>query len=466
MTVRARLTVTGLAVWLISTLFVGGVVLYRMATSDPAGVALARSALWAGAVVSLPVAVLVTWVRSRHLVSAVQVMHEMVKGMVSGKFRERFFPVTRTEADEIGADLNSLATDLHARTHDLQDSKAKLGATFDASVSGIAIFASDGTVSAINRAGQDILRRSGRELIGLPFPMALASSDLSSLVYNALYHSKRGRKEVHLGRSPENIVDATAVPLMTDTENAGGQASGVVLTMHDMTEVRRLERMRTDFVQNVSHELRTPVTIVQGFAETLRDTPPTDTGAVSEMADLIYQEASRLTDLVTGLLDLAKFESGSATAVKEALDPGDFLKRVVRKMETLAGRRSQTIQVETGAAQGASLSADPALLDTILTNLLGNAVKYTDEGGRIEAGVKPDKDGWLIWVKDSGPGIGAEDLPRIFERFYRGAKDRSRSTGGSGLGLAIVKHCVSLHSGKVWAESQEGKGATFYVWLP
>lgn len=465
MTVRARLLVTGLAVWLVSTIVFSALMLIRLTGTVPSDYASLEASLWLGAAVSLPFALLVTWIRTRRLASSVQVMLEMVKGMVSGKFRERFFPETHTEADALGSNLNLLAADLHARVHDLQDSNAKLGATLDASVTGIVIFSSDGSVSAINRAGQDVLGRSGKELIGLPFPMALASSDLSSMVYTALYRGQPGRKEVKLGKSLETVVDATAVPLKPG-DGGDSQPSGVVLTLHDMSEVRRLERMRTDFVQNVSHELRTPVTIVQGFAETLRDTPPSDTEAVSEMADLIYQEASRLTDLVAGLLDLAKFESGAMTAAKVPLDPADFMKRVVRKMEGLAGRRRETIQLEATPGQGAVVTADPALLETIMTNLLGNAVKYADEGGLIETGVKQRDGGWLFWVKDSGPGISPDDLPRIFERFYRGAKDRSRSTGGSGLGLAIVKHCVSLHSGKVWVESEEGKGAAFYVWLP
>jgi two-component system phosphate regulon sensor histidine kinase PhoR len=350
---------------------------------------------------------------------------------------------------------------------DLQDSSAKLEAVLNASVSGIVIFDSEGSVTAVNHAAEGILGRSDTVLRGLSFAVALTDSDLTSLVYKALYRQTPGRQEIKIGRHAQKVVDATAVPLASSSDDPEHPATnGVVLTLHDLTEIRRLETMRTDFVQNVSHELRTPVTVVKGFAETLRDMPPDDPNMVSEMAGLIEKEASRLSTLVAGLLDLAKLESGSVAPSKSPLDPGQILRDTARKLEPLSTQRHQTVRVAANVPPGGELVADRALMDMIFTNLLENAIKYSDEGAEIVMGVDASEGGWLFHVTDNGSGISEEDLPRVFERFYRGSKDRSRGTGGSGLGLAVVKHSVTLHSGKVWAESAGERGTAFYVWLP
>ncbi len=466
MKMRNRLLTTGLAIWLLSTLMMAGVIFVRSARLAPETFRAVWTAMWIGAAFSLPVVAAFALLRTFNVTRPLATLLEMTQGMLGGKFRERFFPDTYTELDALGGDLNRLAASLRARMQDLQDSNAKLEAVLNASVSGIMIFDSEGSVTAVNRAAQDILGRSDTELRGLSFAVALTSSDLASLVYGALYRQVPGRLEVRAGRQAQRVVDATAIPLSSHEDPSHPIPIGVVLTLHDLTEIRRLERMRTDFVQNVSHELRTPVTVVKGFAETLRDTPPDDPETVREMAGLIEEEASRLSALVGGLLDLAKLESGSVTPSKLPIDPGQLLRDTARKLEPLATRKRQTLQVSTDVPPGRELQADPSLMDMVFTNLLENAIKYTGEGGQIEASVEPSEGGWLFRVADNGPGISSVDLPRIFERFYRGSKDRSRDTGGSGLGLAVVKHCVTLHKGRVWAESGERPGATFYVWLP
>ena len=466
MKTRNRLFAAGLAVWALSTVVIGGSVFVGFARSSPSDFHAAWSRLWIGAMLALPLAALVSWRGAARIAAPVKAMLEMSQSMLEGKFRERFFPDTYTEIDALGSNLNQLAASLRARVQDLLDSNAKLAAILDASVSGIVIFDSEGAVSAVNRSAQALLGRSGDELRGLPFPMALASSDLSSLVYKALYHRTSGREEVTLGRAEPKVVEATAMPVTSRDGQSDSSSLGVVLTLHDLTEIRRLERMRTDFVQNISHELRTPVTVVKGFAETLRDIPPADLDSVKGMADLIDKEASRLARLVSGLLDLAKLESGSFVPKKVPLDPARLLSDTTKKLEPLSGQRGQVVRVEAEVSPDSTISGDPVLLDMVFTNLIENAIKYAGDGGTIEVGVRPDQGGWLFWVKDNGPGISEEDLPRIFERFYRGSKDRSRDTGGSGLGLAIVKHCVTLHSGKVWVQSKAGRGTEFYVWLP
>ena len=466
MKMRKKMLITVFWAWLCFSVVTALVLFVSSVHVDVALFGVAWRSLWVGSAVSLPLTALMAWLRSSRAASALDTALGMTQAMLSGHFGERFYPRTDTELDRLGSDLNALADQLRAGVRDLRDVSARLEAILDASVSGIVIFDGAGTVSVVNKAAQEILGRSDSELKGLSFAVALVDPGLASMVYRALYHRSPGRQEVLIGRRVRRTVDATAVPLRSGDAQTGSAAGGVVLTFHDLTEMRRLERMRTDFVQNVSHELRTPVTVIKGFAETLKDTPPDDRETVREMAGLIDAEASRLASLVESLLDLAKMESGSANPKKEPLDPERVLQDTKRKLEPLAGRRGQTLRVASSVPPGSEVCADRSLMDTILTNLVENAVKYAGEGAEIVLAVEPSEGGWLFSVRDNGPGITEEDLPRIFERFYRASKDRSRDTGGSGLGLAVVKHAVVLHSGKVWAESERGKGTTFYVWLP
>ncbi|MGE5580142.1 MAG: ATP-binding protein [Bacillota bacterium] len=466
MKLRNKLFFMCITVWLAATAVTAGVLFVRSAGLPDDAYEAAAGSLRIGALVGLPVVAAYAAVKSGRLASIVEGMLAMTGAMLSGRFRERFFPDTDTELDTLGSDLNRLAESLRARMQDLHDSNAKLEATLNASVSGIIIFDCEGRITAINLAAKEILGRTEESLHGLSFVETLSSSDLVSLVSGALYRQAAGRQEVKIGRRSPRVVDATAAPLQSREDPSHPVMIGVVLTLHDLTEIRRLERMRTDFVQNVSHELRTPVTVVKGFAETLRDTPPDDAESVREMASLIDAEASRLSTLVGSLLDLAKLESGSIVPAKVPLDPARILRDTVKRLESVSSRNRQTVSIVSSAASGGELIADPTLTDMVFTNLLENALKYGGEGGRIEMGVRPDDGGWLFWVVDDGPGIDEEDLPRVFERFYRGSKDRSRGTGGSGLGLAVVKHSVTLQGGRVWAESGPGRGAAFYVWLP
>jgi len=412
----------------------------------------------------LAVAFIVAYVESGRIATSIESMSEMARQMASGKFYEHSFPRSGTEVDVLGHSLNILASKLGRSIQEFRRTNERLLAVLEASVSGMVIIDDDGRVSRVNKAAEKILGYSRAEIEGIPYPGALRNTDLTTLVEKALYMRETGHREARLLYPNERTVEASAVPLGDGTQNA---PQGVVLVLHDLTDLRRLETVRSDFIQNISHELRTPVTVVKGFAETLKDAPPEDPEEVKELAVLIDTEASRLADLVEKLLSLAKIESGHLLPQKTLLNPEDALRRMVSKMEPLARRKGQSIVFEEEPeAQGATLLADPSMFDMTFSNLLDNAIKYTGEGGTIKVRAKPQDRGILFSVEDNGPGISQEDLPRVFERFYRSAKDRSRLTGGSGLGLAIVKHCVAAHGGKVWVSSREGHGTTFFVWLP
>ncbi len=244
-----------------------------------------------------------------------------------------------------------------------------------------------------------------------------------------------------------------------------GAPEGAVALFHDVTELRRLERLRRELVANVSHELRTPLTAIRGFAEMLRDAElsPAERGRHLEV---ILRHAGRLERLTDDLLELARLEGGERPLHPEPVDPAALARRLLRELAPLLERRGLEARVEEEAGGPIRALADPRALEEVLVNLLDNAVKYTEPGGRIALRALVREGQVRIEVEDTGIGIPASDLPRIFERFYRVDKGRSRELGGTGLGLAIVKHLVQAMGGEVGVSSRLGAGTRFRVDLP
>jgi signal transduction histidine kinase len=253
----------------------------------------------------------------------------------------------------------------------------------------------------------------------------------------------------------ERIVLVNARPL---------PSGGAVIVIHDLTDVRRLEAMRRDFVANVSHELKTPLTSISGYAETLlADVPDEET--TRRFLTTIVTNARRMQRLVDNLLDLARLEAGHWQPMQEPVDLAETAEDAWESLRE--GTRAQTIQfVLDVPASAATVFADADAIRQVLTNLLDNSIRYTPAGGRILCRSRVEGDGVAISVADNGSGIVREHLPRVFERFYRADPSRSREEGGTGLGLAIVKHLVEAHGGRVSAESERGIGTTITCWFP
>jgi signal transduction histidine kinase len=238
---------------------------------------------------------------------------------------------------------------------------------------------------------------------------------------------------------------------------------GAVLTLRDVTAARRLEATRRDFVANVSHELKTPLTIIGGFAETLRDAD-IETGQRQHFAETIHASAQRMQRLVDDLLDLSRIESGGWKPNPTHLDVNAVVADLLFPYRHAA--EEKRIQLDTALAPGAeTVYADATALRQILGNLVDNAIRYTTDG-RITVFAEPEREGLWIGVRDTGIGIAPEHLPRIFERFYRADAARSRAAGGTGLGLAIVKHLAEAHGGRVRADSSVGRGTTIATFFP
>jgi two-component system phosphate regulon sensor histidine kinase PhoR len=253
---------------------------------------------------------------------------------------------------------------------------------------------------------------------------------------------------------PGRTFEVTAAPM---------PVGGAVAVLRDLTETERVEKTRRDFIANVSHELRTPLTSIQGYTETLLDSAP-DNGHTREFLDIIRKSALRMSRLTEDLLTLARVESGEQRFDIQAVGPADLLQEAVQSFRELA--RAQNVELKVEDAAPAPVGADSEAIHQVFSNLVDNALKYAASGGRIVLGARPNLQAVEFYVQDFGPGIPSEHLARLFERFYRVDKARTRESGGTGLGLAIAKHIVMAHGGSIRAQSDLNHGSTFFFTLP
>jgi signal transduction histidine kinase len=287
-----------------------------------------------------------------------------------------------------------------------------------------------------------------------PFPMDFLprESTLREAIAAASSGVETPPVEIVLG---ENTVSLTARPLVN---------GGAVLALFDLTLIRRLEAVRRDFVANVSHELRTPLTIIGGFSETLQD-PDIPVARRAEFARTIVMNTQRMQRIVDELLDLSRIESGHWKPRPERVHIADVAGEIFNRVSVAAAKKNIALSSRVDPA-AAVIEADRTAIEQVLLNLVENALRHTPEGGAVAIETSPQPGATEICVVDTGSGIPAEHLPRIFERFYRADSGRSREAGGTGLGLAIVKHLVEAHGGSVRAESTSGQGTTIRILLP
>lgn len=246
--------------------------------------------------------------------------------------------------------------------------------------------------------------------------------------------------------------------------SADGTRQGTILVFHNLTRLKQLERTREEFIANVSHELRTPLSHIKGYVETLLDGAKNDPDVSTRFLETIARNADRLELLIEDLLTISELESGRVTLRLQTVELHAAVAKVFDDFKSRAQARKIALTDETAAH---TVHADPSRLEQVLSNLVDNAIKYGRSGGRVVVGARNTDDAKVeVSVRDDGVGLPPEALERVFERFYRVDKARSREQGGTGLGLAIVKHIVQGHGGKVWARSEPGKGATFYFTLP
>ncbi|MHB1415134.1 MAG: HAMP domain-containing sensor histidine kinase [Chloroflexota bacterium] len=405
------------------------------------------------------VAVFALWLGGR-VARPVLRLARAAEDMATGRYEHE--PVVRgpDEVMYLGESFGRMARALHGSFASLQAERDRLDAVLRHMADGILIANADGIITLANPAAGRILGINHGYAVGQRLAVVVREHEIIEVARLCLVTDGQSREHaVTVERaSPRRYLRAVA------TRVGDGRETQVLLVLQDLTEMRRLETVRRDFLANVSHELRTPIAAIKAMVETLEDGAIDDPLAARDFVARVHRETDGLAHLVEELLQLSRIESGQAALSLAEVDATDLAARTVERLAPLAERAG--VSLATEGSEGALLvQADRERIAQVLTNLLHNAIKFTPPGGRVTVSVHPGEHEVLLTVSDTGAGIAEEDLPRLFERFYKA--DKARASGGTGLGLAIAKHLVQVHGGRIWAESAgPGQGATFTFTLP
>lgn len=395
-------------------------------------------------------AIPVTYWLTRRVAGPISRMREVAGEFARGDFSRRAPVGLPGELGDLATALGDMATQLEGRLRELGQEKAGLAAVLAGMTEGVLVVDAGGKIRLINHAMRQQFNLTER-VVGETPPAALRHGGLDGLM------ASPGTWELTFGAPANRTFLVNAARLRGD--------DGTVLVFHDITRTKELENMRKEFVANVSHELRTPISVIRGYMETLLEEPPPDADTARRFQRTIQRHVLRLEALIDDLLQISTLESQQARVESGPVWLGEVAVAVVEELECRAREKAMSIHVDLPADLPA-VRGDRRRLHQVLVNLLANAIQYTQAGGRVVMSARAGGGEIECCVADNGPGIAAEDLDRVFERFYRVDKARSRSMGGTGLGLSIVKHIVQAHGGRAWAESAIGSGSRFFFTVP
>lgn len=405
---------------------------------------------------SLGLTFLVSKLISRPLVE----MSAIAKSMSGGDFSKKATAYSRDEVGELAHSLNLMSEQIKDKIEKIESERAKLDLTLSSMFEGVIVTDEKEKIILMNPSlrGMFFVDRTveGKKLLEV-----IRNTAIQDIVDKIIRGRQRlATEEISVNVPEEKILKVNGSPIVRDDK-----FEGLILVFHDITELRHLEQIRQDFVANVSHELRTPISSIKGYSETLLEGALDDKRNAREFVSIIQQEANRLANLINDLLDLSKIESGKMKMNFIRIDFAALLERNAAVIEKQAKAKAITLKLDIAAGLS-KIKADETRISQVIINLLDNAVKYTPQKGSVCVSAKVINRALQVDVTDTGIGIGERDLPRIFERFFRVDKARSREMGGTGLGLSIVKHIVQAHGGQVWVNSTPGLGSTFSFTLP
>ncbi len=422
-----------------------------------------RSTMMYGILVVALLACGIAFLVARQLTRPLRLMQRSVEAMAAGDFSRRVHVFSNDEVGALGAACNSLAEQLHHRIDVLGKERQRVVATLRSMIEGVVAVDGDQRVLFINDSARRMLSIEQVECVGLPFWELMRVQRIGAVLEETLQSQVDRKEEISLMSSGGDVVlELRSSPLRSEDDDT---VRGAVLVFHDVSELRRLEQVRRDFVSNVSHELKTPLTAARGYLETLLDDPEIDEGTRVRFLRKIQEQTERLQALVMDQLTLAKIESKGVPLERIPHDMRDLVEGSIALLEPLAEQRSVTIRYAR-PEDALQVEGDRELLRQVAGNLLDNAVKYTPEDGAVEARLYHDGPSVVLEVEDSGIGLTTEDQQRIFERFYRADRARSREMGGTGLGLSIVRNVVVSYGGEISVASELGRGSKFTVRLP
>jgi len=418
-----------------------------------------RWQLWLASLVALLLAGGAALLFSRALSGRIERLKEFSRRVADGDFRPLPPEGAGDELAELARALNETARRLDRSIRSLTDERNRSAAILGSMVEGVAVVGADERVLFCNQAFCETLGTEPALCQGRPLLEVIRRPELVEVIRRALAASQSTTSEVTLGAPAARTFAVTAAPVRAE------ETTGAVLVLHDISELRRLERVRRDFVANVSHEFKTPLTAIQGFAETLLGGALEDPKNSRRFLEIIREHAARLGRLTDDLMKLSLIEAGKLELEFRSVPVAEVINPCVETTRLQAREKQLSLVVEF-SSDLPPVRGDARRLQEVLQNLLDNAVQYTPPGGRITVRAARQDAQIVVSVSDTGIGIPHAEQERIFERFYRVDAARSREVGGTGLGLSIAKHLVEAHGGRLTVESDIGRGSTFFVFLP
>ena len=396
---------------------------------------------------------------SLYVTKPVLEMVSLSQAMARGSFDRRIETKTLDEMGQLGEAFNAMAAKLEQSVGELRDNNLKLQAILSSMVDGILAVDMNLDIILINPTAKELFHLE-EDCLGRYFLEVFRNSQMDRLLQQVLYRDAVSAIEMTTEPPKERIIRIHGAPIKEE-----GETVGAVVLAQDITELRRLEQVRTDFVANVSHELKTPLTSIMGFVETLKEGAMDQPDTARRFLDIIQIETERLARLINDILSLSELEFKKSQRYHARINMAAVVRETLEMMKTYA--RSKTISLgHLFSRNDIYIQGSPDRIKQMVINLVDNAIKYTPNGGSVTVLLEEFPERVVLRVRDTGIGIANEHIPRLFERFYRVDKGRSRSLGGTGLGLAIVKHIVLSMKGEIQVNSEPGKGTEFTIVLP
>jgi len=418
-----------------------------------------RKIVLSGLIFALILAFILGSIIAGQTIKPINRMIQVSRKFSEGDFSRRVLQPSKDEIGELAVTLNKMAQGLEDKIKEIESQNQKFAAIFNSMIEGVIVVDKLFYVISVNPTIESIFHVSKKDVEGKLFLEAIRNNDISEVIGNVLENGKSLSVEISLFIPVRKIFEVNATPVFDNNV-----VNGCLVVIHDITEVRKLETMRSDFIANVSHELKTPLTSIKGFVETLLEGALDDKENNRNFLKIIQSHAERLNGLVEDLLSLSHLESKEIVLNKKSFNLRAQLDEVILGAQAQA--KKMNIEIKNELLSSILINADKDRIEQVFTNLIDNAIKFNKEKGLIRIYSQEINEKIKVFVEDAGMGVPEKDISRIFERFYRVDKARSRDLGGTGLGLSIVKHIVELHNGSVGVESSEGLGSKFWFILP
>lgn len=417
--------------------------------------------IFATIALSLVIIVIITSKIATRFTKPIEAATNTAIELAKGNFRARTYEDPSEETRLLSSSINVLARNLQEMEISQETQQHRLLTLIENIGSGVMLIDSKGYITLMNKTYKQLFNVSSNDYLYHLYYEVLQYEDVSHLIEEIFITEKSVKRQLVLSLQIERkYFEVYGAPIIGNVD----EWKGIVLVFHDITELKRLEQMRQDFVANVSHELRTPITSIKGFSETLLDGDLKNEKIIRDFLTIILKESERMQALIQELLELSKIENQEFKLSLTKVD----LNNIISEIGTMFNRKAEMkdINLEVKLSEmPIVIDADPYRLKQIFINLISNAINYTPTGGKVTVFISQNEKYAFVEVEDTGVGIEKDEIPRIFERFYRVDRARSRNSGGTGLGLAIVKHLVEAHKGYITVESERGKGTSFIVKL-